>query len=71
VIGVSDPLTRRLDLHNTWLVSKPSFLQLDITDFSKADALKNYVEWAATHGFGVIDVNIPHFLTAVSVSNLF
>jgi histone deacetylase 6 len=38
--------------------------------FWKADVLKNYVEWAATHGFGVIDVNIPHFLTGISVNNI-
>jgi len=70
VIGVSDPLTRKLDLHNTWLVSPPVLLQITYSlTCLKADVLKNYVEWAATHGFGVVDVNIPHFLTGISVTD--
>ena len=38
-----------------------------IADSYKADVLKYYIDWAVGHGFGVIDVNIPHFLTDISV----
>ena len=42
-----------------------------IADFYKADVLKHYIDWAVGHGFGVIDVNIPHFLTDISVNTPF
>ena len=51
VIGIPDPVTNRLDLHNTWL----------------ADAMRPYIAWAIGEGFGVIDVNIPKFLTGIDV----
>ena len=53
VIGVPDPVTNRLDLHNTWL----------------ADAMRPYIGWAISEGFAVIDVNIPKFLTGIDVSS--
>ncbi|MCJ1474988.1 Histone deacetylase hda1 [Lambiella insularis] len=52
IMGVPNPTTNKLDLHSTWL----------------ADHLKTYIEWAVNRGFGVIDVNIPKFLTGISVS---
>ncbi len=35
---------------------------------SKADdVVKDYIEWAVTHDFGVIDVNIPKHITTNTV----
>ncbi|MCJ1402325.1 Histone deacetylase hda1 [Xylographa trunciseda] len=50
VTGVPNAITNQLDLHNTWL----------------ADVSKSYIEWAVNHGFGVMDVNVPKFLTGIS-----
>ncbi|KAI9853167.1 MAG: Histone deacetylase hda1 [Thelocarpon superellum] len=47
VLGVSDPRTNQLVLHNTWL----------------HDHLKFYLKWAADAGYGVIDVNVPQFVS--------
>ncbi|KAI9800437.1 MAG: Histone deacetylase hda1 [Piccolia ochrophora] len=47
LLGISNPKTHRLDLHNTWLT----------------DSLKYYIKWAVEEGFGVIDVNVPKYLT--------
>lgn len=33
----------------------------------KADELKGYIAWAVENGFGIVDVNIPTFLTGISV----
>ncbi|MCJ1304776.1 Histone deacetylase hda1 [Hypocenomyce scalaris] len=49
VMGVPNPVTNKLELHNTWL----------------ADVLKHYIGWAVKQGFGVIDVNIPKHLTGI------
>jgi histone deacetylase 6 len=35
----------------------------------KADIVKDYIEWAVTHDFGVIDVNVPKHVTTNAVSN--
>ncbi|KAL9120016.1 MAG: hypothetical protein Q9187_003425 [Circinaria calcarea] len=49
VLGTPNPVTNRLDLHNIWL----------------ADVLKNYIAWGTRQGFGIIDVNVPKFLTGI------
>ncbi|KAF7846549.1 hypothetical protein BT93_L4171 [Corymbia citriodora subsp. variegata] len=49
VIGVPDPRTHKLELHNTWLT----------------DMVKTYVEWAVKQGLAVIDANVPKYLTEV------
>jgi histone deacetylase 6 len=36
----------------------------DFADGWKADGIKHYVDWAAKEGFGIMDVNIPKFITA-------
>lgn len=41
--------------------------QLKLTDFPKADGLKQYINWAVKAGFGVIDVNVPKHLTGLGV----
>ncbi|KAI9825223.1 MAG: Histone deacetylase hda1 [Thelocarpon impressellum] len=47
MMGKADPTTKRLDLHKTWL----------------ADHNKMYLKWAHDAGYGIIDVNIPKFVT--------
>ncbi|GAB7352903.1 hypothetical protein MBLNU459_g3492t1 [Dothideomycetes sp. NU459] len=49
VIGIPDPRTQKLELHNTWLT----------------DMVKTYVDWAAKQGFAVIDANVPRYLTGI------
>jgi len=44
------PVSGKLELHLTWM----------------ADELKQYIAWAVKHKFGVIDVNVPKFLTGMS-----
>jgi hypothetical protein len=36
-------------------------------DISEADALKHYIAWAVKQGYGVLDINVPKFLTGISV----
>lgn len=38
-----------------------------MTNASKADVVKDYIEWAVTHGVGVIDANIPKHITTKAV----
>ncbi|KAI9814010.1 MAG: Polyamine deacetylase hdac10 [Pycnora praestabilis] len=47
LMGIPDPTTNRLELHNTWLT----------------DVLKDYIGWAVSQGYAVIDVNIPKHVT--------
>ncbi|KAK0634707.1 hypothetical protein B0T17DRAFT_586442 [Bombardia bombarda] len=42
-----DPLTNRLDAHNTYMV----------------DGVTEYINWAIANNFGVIDINVPHYIT--------
>ena len=66
-MGAPHPVSRKLELHNTWLVSYEFLVHLLITDSWKANGLKHYVDWAATEGFGVIDINIPKHLAGGEV----
>ncbi|KAL4782762.1 hypothetical protein BJX76DRAFT_277708 [Aspergillus varians] len=47
IMGLPHPVTNKLEAHNCWL----------------ADAMKDYVEWAISKGYAVIDVNIPKHVT--------
>ena len=68
VSGMTDPLSNKLELHNTWLVSHNTVI---LTNFLlitvKSDATKPYLDWAVKQGFGIIDVNIPKYLTGLEV----
>ena len=66
-MGTPHPVSKRLELHNTWLVSCSLKTELAFADAQKADGLKHYVDWAAAQGFGVIDVNVPKHVPAVEV----
>ena len=67
IMGTPHPVSKRIELHNTWLVSKFWVILGLLTDLRKADGLKHYVDWAATRGFGVIDVNVPTYLSGLAV----
>lgn len=68
-MGVPNPVTNKLELHNTWLVRIFDFFPLKaFADPLKADVLKNYIGWAVEQKFGVIDINIPKYLTGIDVS---
>ncbi|KAF1997240.1 hypothetical protein P154DRAFT_579163 [Amniculicola lignicola CBS 123094] len=45
--SISDPVTGKTDLHNTWLT----------------DVSKSYIDWAIRNGFEIIDANIPKVVT--------
>ncbi|KAL1964360.1 hypothetical protein VTN77DRAFT_7045 [Rasamsonia byssochlamydoides] len=47
IMGVPHPLTNKLEPHNCWL----------------ADVVKDYIEWAVSKDYAVIDVNIPKYVT--------
>lgn len=69
-MGVPNPVTNKLELHNTWLVRIFDFFIpcKAFADILKADVLKNYIGWAVEQKFGVIDINIPKYLTGIDVS---
>jgi histone deacetylase 6 len=50
VTGKVDPVTGAMDLH----------------EMTMHDAISPWISWAVRHGFGVMDVNIPKFLTGIS-----
>ncbi len=66
-MGTPHPISKKLELHNTWLVRYLTALQPSLADLRKADGLKHYVDWAANQGFGVVDVNIPKRLAGIDV----
>jgi len=67
MMGTPHPISKKLELHNTWLVRHVTASQPPFADLRKADGLKHYVDWAANQGFGVIDVNIPKYLAGIDV----
>ncbi|EXJ84628.1 histone deacetylase 6/10 [Capronia epimyces CBS 606.96] len=53
LLGVGDGMTTQQKPHDTWLV----------------DGAQSYIRWAVSHGFGVIDVNIPELITISDPNN--
>ncbi|KAK4171349.1 putative histone deacetylase A [Triangularia setosa] len=45
--GQPDPLDNSLEPHNAWV----------------SDGVTKYIEWAINNEFGVIDINVPHYIT--------
>jgi hypothetical protein len=33
------------------------------TDEAQTDGITQYIEWATKNGFGVIDINVPRYIT--------
>ena len=66
-MGTPNPVSKEMELHNTWLVRYKTLFQLPFADLRKADGLKHYVDWAVKQGYAVIDVNIPKHLPGVDV----
>lgn len=65
---MTDPLSNKLELHNTWLVCHDIVkLTNALLIIAKSDATKPYLDWAVKQGFGIIDVNIPKYLTGLEV----
>ena len=62
-MGIPHPVTGSLEPHNTWLVSDIDFPPETIANAHKADEVKDYVGWGVENGFGVIDVNIPKYIS--------
>jgi len=63
-MGHPDPVTNRMDAHNTWVVSQWTCLRAPAcANMMKADAEKDYIAWVAKQGYAVIDVNIPKHIT--------
>ena len=68
-MGTPYPASRKLELHNTWLVSYSIASHPRHANPRKADVTKHYVDWAANQGFGVIDVNVPKVVPDPDVRN--
>ena len=64
-MGLPHPVTSKLDAHNCWLVSPRRTSRTRLT--RKADVVKDYIDWAASQGYAVIDVNIPKNVKAEPV----
>ncbi|KAK0626111.1 histone deacetylase A-like protein [Immersiella caudata] len=47
VTAQPDPLDNSVDAHNAWVT----------------DGVTQYIEWAVINGFGVIDINVPRYVT--------
>ncbi|KAK4228387.1 histone deacetylase clr3 [Podospora fimiseda] len=45
--GQPDPLDNSLESHNTWVT----------------DGVSRYIDWAISQGFGVMDINVPHYIS--------
>ncbi|KAK4241069.1 histone deacetylase clr3 [Achaetomium macrosporum] len=45
--GQPDPLDNTLEAHNAWVT----------------DGVTRYIDWAVSRGFGVMDVNVPRYIT--------
>ena len=53
-----------------WYANSFSF-KTTVANLHKADGLKHYVDWAAEHGLGIIDANVPKYLTGSDVCAVF
>ncbi|KAK1761136.1 histone deacetylase clr3 [Echria macrotheca] len=42
-----DPLNNMVELHNSWMT----------------DGVVQYIDWAVSKGFGVVDINVPHYIS--------
>lgn len=63
-MGHPDPVTNRLDAHNTWVVSQRGSVSGEAcANLTKADATKDYIAWIVKKGYALIDVNIPKHVT--------
>lgn len=73
--GFPNPVSGKLELHNTYLVRAPRIIQrrysradrLTLPLRVKTDVSKTYIDWAIKHDFAVIDVNIPKHITGITV----
>lgn len=69
-----DPLDNTVEAHNTWVVSKtpgqdPLYPQLRTNNpLLQSDGVTQYIDWATKHGFGVMDANVPAYITKPEVS---
>ena len=66
-MGTPNPISKEMELHNTWLVRQQTPPRVLLADWCKADGLKHYVDWAVKQGYAVIDVNIPKHLRGIDV----
>ena len=41
--------------------------QATLADWKQTDGVTRYIDWAIEKGFGVIDVNVPHYITHLDV----
>ena len=69
MMEVPNPMTRKLELHNTWLVCQNPISSLiqGLLTREKADGLKYYIDWAVQNGLEVIDANVAKFATGSDV----
>jgi histone deacetylase 6 len=65
VLAQPDPVDNKVYPHNAWVV-RSCFLSYPVnkslTD-PQTDGVLPYIEWATSAGYGVIDINIPSYIT--------
>lgn len=67
----SDPLDNTVEAHNAWVVSKPKDYAsppVALLTTQQSDGVTQYIDWATKHGFGVMDANVPSYITKPEVS---
>ncbi|KAK3372787.1 histone deacetylase A-like protein [Lasiosphaeria ovina] len=53
--GQPDPLDNSMDPHNAWM----------------ADGVVQYIDWAVSRGFSIMDINVPHYITHAEDTDAF
>jgi histone deacetylase 6 len=67
-----DAIDRHLEPHNGWVVSCPWWqcrIPEATTNYDQVDGVKEYIDWAIGQNFGVMDVNIPGYVTHEEASH--
>lgn len=55
--------TNRVDPHNAFVVRSPGNTSYLAANEVQLDGVQDYIEWGTKNGFGIIDINIPHYIT--------
>lgn len=66
LVGMPDLIDNTVDPHNAFVVSVPSGpkqVRHCHTDYKQSDGVTSYIQWAHENDFGVIDANVPHYIT--------
>lgn len=65
-----NPLDNSVEAHNAWVVGNLTDLTSPAARLTsqQSDGVTQYIDWATKHGFGVMDANVPSYITKPEVS---